>query len=78
MSDEVLELSWFLAKEDEPGEHLEVSPYKAYFCLKWGPEIIDQREFTKAELKKEVDRLHEIGETPIEYEQALRQLSSIG
>ena len=78
MSDEVLELSWLLAKEDEPGERLEESPYKAYFCLKWGPEIIDQREFTKAELKEEVDRLHEIGERPTEYEEALKQLSSIG
>ena len=59
MSDEVLELSWLLAKEDGPDERLEVSPYKAYFCLK-------------------VDRLHEIGERPTEYEEALKQLSSIG
>ena len=78
MADEVLELSWLLAKEDGSDEQLAVSPYKAYFCLKWGGEIIDQREFTKAELKKEVDRLHATGERPVEYEQALKELSSVG
>ena len=78
MADEVLELSWLLAKEDGADDHDDVSPYKAYFCLKWGGEIIDQREFTKAELKKEIDRLHKTGERPVEYEQALKELSSVG
>lgn len=76
MADELLELSWLLAKEDGADDH-DVSPYKAYFCLKWGGEIIDQREFTKAELKQEIDRLHKTGERPVEYEQAFKELSSV-
>lgn len=72
MSDEVLELSWFLRREDKPGERLHVSPYKAHFCLKSGTDIVEHKEFTKAELKEEIVRLREIGERPIEYEEALR------
>lgn len=77
MSDEELELTWRVGKGDEPGECTEPPPYKAYFCLKWGDEIIDHREFTKAELKEEVTRLHQAGERPAEYEQAFKELSSL-
>ena len=72
MSDEVLELSWFLRREDKLGERLHVFPYKAHFYLKSGTGIIEHKEFTKAELKEEIVRLREIGERPIEYEEALR------
>ncbi len=78
MSGEVLELSWFLRREDGSGERRDMSPCKAHFCLKWGTEIVDHKEYTKAELKEEIVRLREIGERPIEYEEALKELSSIG
>ena len=77
MSDEVLELSWFLRKEDELGKRLNVPPYKAHFCLKFGTEIIEHKAFTKEELLKEIRRLRDIGERPIEYEEALREIYSI-
>ena len=76
MSDEVLELSWFLAKEDKPGP-VEVSPYKAHFCLKFGTDIIEQKVFTKDELLREIRRLRDIGERPVEYEEALREIYSV-
>ena len=76
MSDEVLELSWFLAQEDKLDD-VEVSPYKAHFCLKFGTEIIEHKVFTKDELLKEIRRLRYIGERPIEYEEALREIYSV-
>lgn len=76
MSDEVLELSWFLATEDKPDD-VEVSPYKAHFCLRFGTDIIEETVFTKEELVTEVRRLRYIGERPIEYEEALREIYSL-
>ena len=78
MSDEVLELTWRVGQRRGAADGLDAPLYKAYFCLKWGEEIIDHREFTKAELKEEVDRLHKAGERPTEYEEAFKELSSMG
>lgn len=78
MSDEQLELTWHVGKGDGPDERPDTSPCKVYFCLKWGEEIIEHREFTKAELKEELDKLHKAGERPTDYEEALRELSAIG
>ena len=76
MSDEVLELSWFLTDEDRQDD-VDVVPRKAHFCLKFGTEIIEHKVFTKDELLKEIRRLRHIGERPIEYEEALREIYSV-
>ena len=75
MSDDVLELSWFLTDGNKPDD-IEVTPCKAHFCLKFGTEIIEHKVFTKDELLNEIRRLREIGERPIEYEEALREIYS--
>ena len=75
MSDEVLELSWFLTDENKLAD-VEATPCKAHFCLKFGTEVIEHKVFTKDELLNEIRRLREIGERPIEYEEALREIYS--
>ena len=76
MSDKVFELSWFLTGEHKPDD-VEVSPYKAHFCLKLGTDIVARKVFTKGELLKEIRRLRDIGEIQIEYEEALREIYSV-
>lgn len=76
MSDEVLELSWFLADEDKRVD-VKASPYKAYFWLKLGTEIVEHKVFTKDELLQEIRRLRDIGERSIEYEEALKEIYSV-
>lgn len=77
MSDEVMELNWFLRKEDKADSRFDSSVYKAHFCLKFGTEIIEHQEFTKDELIEEIRKLRDIGERPMEYEEALRTFSSM-
>ncbi|MDJ0957329.1 MAG: hypothetical protein QNI91_10740 [Arenicellales bacterium] len=76
MSDEVLELSWFLTDEDKLA-NVEAPSCKAHFCLKFGTEIIEHKVFTKDELLNEIRRLRDIGERPIEYEEALQEIYSV-
>ena len=76
MSDKVFELSWFLTDEYK-SDNVEVSPYKAHFCLKLGTEVVAHKVFTKGELLKEIRRLRDIGEIRIEYEEALREIYSV-
>ncbi len=79
MSTEVeLELSanWRVSKvhgaDKNPGD----SQYKAYYCLKWGEEIIDHKEYTRVELEQEISRLHQAGEDATDHERALMQFAS--
>ncbi len=77
MSDEVMELNWFLRKEHKADSRFDSSVYKAHFFLKFGTEIIEHQEFTKDELLEEIRKLRDIGERPMEYEEALRTFSSM-
>ena len=75
MSDKVFELSWFLTGGQKSYD-VEVSPYKAHFCLRLGTEIVARKVFTKDELQKEIRRLRDVGALQIEYEEALREIYS--
>ena len=75
MPEKVFELSWFLTGEQKPYD-VQVSPYKAHFCLRLGTEIVARKVFTKDELQKEIKRLRDVGALHIEYEEALREIYS--
>lgn len=73
-----LTVTWRVGKGGGgPGERLDTPPYKAYYCLTWGKEIIDHKEFTRAELEQEIDRLSKAGEDITDHEKALRKFSRL-
>lgn len=70
-----LTADWFVGKRKGPEKRPDASSYKAFYCLKWGEEIIDRKEFTKQELEVEIDRLRRAGEDSTDHEKALRKFS---
>ena len=70
-----LTANWHVSKVQGSGEDQVPTPCKAFYCLKWGDEIIERKEYTQAELEQEIHRLHQAGVDATDHERALRQIN---
>jgi hypothetical protein len=71
------ELRWHIGKEGTPSTRLNLPPFKAFFLWVRDGELVNSADFSKDELKLEIERLQKEGKDAEKFKEAFRRLERL-